>query len=289
MFIGIVLAILVALFWSHGELSYSRLSKNVDRANVYLYAYLVRALLYLSVVLIFNIGQFGCFRWDHFLVFLPIILCDLFATYVTNIAVSNGKLSVVSPIMASYPVIDILLGIMLLKEKVGIVPIMLSSIIAISIIVLTSRQKKTKSAPKPLKGVIFSVIYMLLTATSVFLEKNAYIGDFSVYELYFYKGIVYMATSGVFMMFIGIAPVKLKKPNAMILKGTGITPIGNVLNSFALSFSDIIIVTPISSLYSVITNILSRKVLKEKISYVESVCITLILASTITLIIFGIV
>lgn len=289
MFIGIIFAILVAMFWSVGEINYSRLVRNVDRANVYFYQYFTRAIIYLSVVLIFNVSLFGTFNLDHFIVFLPIILCDLFASYVVNIAVSNGKLSVVSPIMAAYPVVDIFLGLLILHEKIGILPILLSSVIAISIIILTSRQKKTKSAPHPLKGVIFSIAYMLLVASSVYFEKNAYIGDFSVYELYFYKGIVYLLTSGLFMIFIGIAPVKLKRPNKDIIFGTGITPVGNVLNSFALNFSNIIIVTPISSLYSVITNILSRKLLKEKLSFVESLCISLILVCTIILIIYGIV
>lgn len=289
MVLGIIFAILVAIFWSLGEINYSRLSRNLDRANVYFYQYLTRAIMYLSVVVIFNISMFTKFSFDHFFVFMPIIGCDLFASYVINIAVSNGKLSVVSPIMASYPVIDIFLGIVLLKEKIGVVEIILSVIIAVSIIVLTSNQKKTKNAPHPIKGIIFAMCYMLLVASSICFEKNAYIGDFSVYELYFYKGIVYLLTSGVFMSIIGVTPVKLKKPSKDILLGTCITPLGNICNSFALQFGNIIMVTPISSLYSVLTNFISRKILKEKLSYIESICITLIISCTLLLIIFGIV
>ena len=288
MFLGIIFAIFVALFWSLGEISYSRLSRNLDRANVYFYQYLTRAILYLAVVVIFNISLFTQFNFDHFFVFLPIITCDLFASYVINISVSNGKLSVVSPIMAAYPVVDIFLGLILLKEKIGIPEIVLSTIIAISIITLTRKQKKTKSAPKPLKGIIFALCYMLLVAFSIYFEKTAYIGDLTVYQLYFYKGIVYLLTSGFFMLLIGVTPVRLKKPNMDIIKGTCITPIGNILNSFALSFGNIIIVTPISSMYSVITNFLSRKVLKERLSLVESICIGSILLCTLALIVIGI-
>ena len=90
------------------------------------------------------------------------------------------------------------------------------------------------------------------------------------------------------MLIIGITPVKIKKPNKEILLGSGITPIGNIINSFALSFSNVIIVTPISSMYSVLTNFLSRKVLKEKLTLEESICIGLILLCTIALIIIGI-
>ena len=89
------------------------------------------------------------------------------------------------------------------------------------------------------------------------------------------------------MLLIGVTPVKLKKPNLKILKGAGITPLGNVCNSFALSFGNMVIVTPISSMYSVLTNFLSRKVLKEKVSLKESICISFILLGTIALISFS--
>ena len=287
MFLGIIFAILVAILWSIGEVSYSRLSRNLDRANVYLYQYLVRSIVYLTVVVIFNISLFTTFNLNHFLAFLPIILCDLFASYVINIAVSNGKLSVVSPIMAAYPIIDIFLAMVLLKERMTILELLLVIIITISIIVLANNQKKTKNAPHPFKGIIFSLIYMFLIAFSTYFEKSIYIGDFSVYELYYYKGIVYFFTSMIFMAIIGFSPVKLKRLNLSILRGSIITPIGNVFNSFALSFTNMAIVSPISSMYSVLTAYISKKVLKEKLSLKESICIFLILNCTILLITIG--
>ncbi len=289
MILGIIFAILVVFFWAYGEVSYSKLSKSLDRANVYFYQYLARSIIYLSVAAIFDITLFTKFNYEHLMIFLPIILCDLFGSYVINIAVSNGKLSVVSPIMAAYPIVDILLGLILLKEKIGILEIGLSGIIAVSIVALAMSQKKSKKSPHPIKGIIFAVVYMLLVAFSIYFEKNAYVTDFSVYEFYFYKGFIYLLTSGFFMLVIGITPVKIKKPNLDILRGAGITPIGNVLNSFALSFGNMIIVTPISSIYSVLSNFLSRRVLKEKVSLKESICISLILLCTLSLVIIGLI
>lgn len=287
MILGLVFAILVAIFWSVGEVTYSKLSRNLDRANVYLYQYLVRSIIYLLVVVIFNISLFTTFSVDHLLVFLPIILCDLFGSYVVNIAVSNGKLSVVSPIMAAYPIVDILLGLLLLKESITIVELILAVIITISIIILARSQKKSRRAPNPLKGILFSCVYMLLIAFSAFFEKSAYIGDFSIFELYYYKGIIYFITSMFFLTIIGLSPVKFKRVNKEILDGSVITPIGNVLYSFALNFGNMVIVTPVSSMYSVLTHLISVKVLKEKISIVERVCVGIILVCTITLIVVG--
>lgn len=289
MFISIIFAILVAILWAIGEVSYSKLSRSLDRANVYFYQYLSRTIIYLTIAAIFDISLFTNFNHEHLLVFLPIILCDLVGSYVINIAVSNGKLSVVSPIMAAYPIVDLFLGLMILKEKIGIIELSLSLIITLSIIFLVMMQKKTKKSPHPIKGIIFAVIYMLLVAFSIYFEKDAYTVDFSVYEFYFYKGFIYLLTSGFFMFVIGVTPVKIKKPNIDILRGSAITPIGNVLNSFALSFGNMIIITPISSMYSVLSNHLSRKVLKEKVSVKESICIGLILLCTIALIVIGII
>ena len=67
MFIGLFFALLVAVLWSLGEISYSRLARNLDRANVYFYQYLTRAILYLTVVVIFNISLFTDFSFEHFL------------------------------------------------------------------------------------------------------------------------------------------------------------------------------------------------------------------------------
>ena len=286
--IGILLAIFVALFWSFGELSYSDMSKKYDRTNIYMYTYFLRAIIYLCVVLIFKRSLFGTFDYKILSSTLPIIFCDLFASLVINVAVFNGKLSVVSPIMAAYPVLDILLGILLLKEKTNIFEILLVIIISVSIILLAINQKKTKKAPHPIKGIIFSILYMILVACSTYFEKSIYISNFTVFDLYYYKGFIYMLASIFFASIIFLTPTKMKKPNLNIIKGCGLTPIGNVLYSFALNCGNMMIVAPISSMYSVITNFLSRIYLKEKINLREKILIYLIIISSIILVILEI-
>ena len=91
---------------------------------------------------------------------------DLTGSYILNKTVKNGELSSVSPIMAAYPVVDILLGIFLLGEHASPLRLILVFVIAISIIVLASDTEKTDYAPHPKLGILFAVIYMLLTAFS---------------------------------------------------------------------------------------------------------------------------
>lgn len=287
MILGIVFALIVALFWSFGEIKYSKISKKIDSPNVYFYQYLTRGIIYTVVALIFNIGVFGKFVLSDFLRLLPIIMCDLIGSYVINKSVKNGELSSVSPIMAAYPIVDIILSILLLKEGVGLLELILVVIISIAIIVLAANTEKSKYAPHPVWGIIFAVIYMFLTAFSSYFEKDAYLSNLSVYDLYYYKGMVYFLVSIFFLSVVGVSKVKLKKPTKDIFLGTAIIPIGNVFYSFALKFGNMMIVTPVSSIYSVISNVGSRKILKENITFYEKICIILIMVSTFMLIICG--
>lgn len=284
---GILLALLVAIMWAVGEVNYSKISKKIDRANVYFYQFAFRTIIYFLVVLIFNNKIIGSFNINTLYIYLPIILCDLFASYVVNIAVSNGKLSTVSPIMASYPIVDILFGLYILDEKISMVENILIIIISISIITLAAKSRKNKKAPHPIKGIFFACIYMFLIALSTLFEKNIYNTSYSIFEFYYYKSLIYFLVSAIFGLVIFISPKKLKKPNKEIIRGTGLTPIGNVIYSFALLYGNMVVVTPVSSIYSSLASILSIKVLKEEVSIKEGICIAAILLSTLALIVIG--
>ena len=287
MLLCIILSIAVALFWSQGEVAYSKVSNKYDRENVFMYTYLFRALIYIGIVIIFSRNLCGTFDLNVLLPILPIILCDLFASMVVNIAVRNGKLSVVSPIMAAYPVLDIVLGYVLLNEVVYPVQFVLISIICLSIILLAMNQKKKSIAPHPIRGIIFAVCYMLLVAVSTYFEKTIYIDNLTVYDLYYYKGLIYLLVSLFFCFIVIVSPRKVELPKLDMIKGCGVTPIGNILYSFALTVGTISIVAPISSLYSVITNITSRLILKEKINIEEKIYIFSIIISTLLLLVLG--
>jgi drug/metabolite transporter (DMT)-like permease len=191
--------------------------------------------------------------------------------------------------MAAYPVLDIVLGYFLLDEGISVVQLVLVGLICLSIIVLAMNQKKTDKAPHPIKGILFAILYMLLVACSTYFEKTIYINSFSVYDLYYYKGMIYTIVSVIFGMIVIISPVKMEKPNINIIKGNALAPIGNIIYSFGLNIGTMSVVATISSLYSVITNIVSRIFLKEKINIRERVCIATIIISTIILVVLGFV
>ena len=160
--------------------------------------------------------------------------------------------------------------------------------ITLAIIILAKNQKETKKVPHPEKGILFSIFYMLLAGLSIYFEKSIYISNFTVYDLYYYKGMIYICTSLFFAITIFRTSTKMKRPNYDIIKGCGLTPIGNVLDSFALNLGSMTIVTPISSLYAVITNFISRFYLKEKVTILEKFCIATIILSTLILIVLTI-
>ena len=286
--IAILLAILVAFIWAFGDVQYSKVSKKHDKRNIFFYTYCIRSIIYLGIVIIWKPSILGTFQPKVLQSMLPIIMCDLFASLTINMAVTNGKLSVVSPIMASYPMIDILLGTLLLKEDISMVEVMLVVIISISIILLARNQKSNRKVPHPKKGILFSILYMLLSAFSIYFEKKIYNTNYTVFDLYYYKGSIYVLASLFFAITISMTKTKMKKPSLDFLKGCGLTPLGNVIDSFSLNIGDMTIVTPISSLYAIITNFASRYYLKEKISTKDKLYIYLILVCTFTLILLKI-
>ena len=64
--IGILLAILVAIIWSLGEVNYSKASKKYDHRNIYVYTFLLRAIIYIGVVIIFRRNLIGTFHKNIF-------------------------------------------------------------------------------------------------------------------------------------------------------------------------------------------------------------------------------
>ena len=186
--------------------------------------------------------------------------------------------------MAAYPMVDIILGTLLLQEKTSPFEIALVTIISISIIILAIHPEIGEKATHPKKGILFSILYMLFAAFSIYFEKIIYNSNYTVYHLYYYKGLVYGVASLFFGAVIIATATKLKTPTIDIVKGCGITPIGNVIDSVALSAENVSIVTPISSLYAVITHFISRFYLKEKVTLKEKICVGAILISTIILI-----
>lgn len=286
--LGILFAILVAIIWSIGEVHYSKVSKKYEKNNVYYYTFLLRTILYSGIVFLLKRDLIGSFSLNIFLSIIPVIICDMTASLVINPAMTNGKLSVVSPIMASYPVIDIVLGIILLNERITMIENILVVLISLSIIILAMNQKKTRKAPHPKRGIFFSFLYMILVALSIYFEKKNYNSNITIYDLYYYKGIIYFLVSIYFAGKIKRIHKKIKRINLELIKGCGLTPIGNVLDSVALNLGDMAIITPISALYAVITNLISRFILKEKTSIKERVCIACIIISTLILIILKI-
>lgn len=56
--IGIIIAIIVAILWSLGEVDYAKVAKKYNNINVYLYTFFLRSIIYLGVVFIFRRGMF---------------------------------------------------------------------------------------------------------------------------------------------------------------------------------------------------------------------------------------
>lgn len=285
--IGIFISIIVAILWAYGEVHYTKATSDTGRKNLLFYQYLIASILYFIVVLILKPDLFFSFSVDKFILVAPIAVINMFGAYLSYLALSNGKLSIVSPIMAAYPIIDIALAVLFLKENISTYQIIASILITISIVVLSFSTDISKSTKKKrLIGIIAAITYMIIIALSTYFEKNIYVNNYSMYDIFYYSGIIYLIGSVVIYIIMIITKDKLKALNLNTFIGNGCTNLGNLLSSVALYFGNLAIVTPIMSLYTVLTNYLSRTILKERVSLRQSICICIIILSTLFIVVW---
>lgn len=283
---SIFVAIFVAILWAIGEVYMTKDSVSQNRKVLIFYQYLGMAILYFGTVLLFSSQTFLTFSWYHFFRMMPVALANIIGMVFYTKAIQKGKLSVVSPVMAAYPIINVFLGFFILKEDVGFLSFLAAICIALAIVWMSFLQTKGSSKGKTLNiGLLAAVIYMIIVAFATYLEKWAYVDGFTIMDCFYYFGICYFLSSVGVYVYLRIHKIPLYKITKDTLLGIGGTDFGNLLSSVALHGSSMSLVTPIMAMYTILTNFLSRSILKEKISFWQSLCITIIILCTLLILI----
>lgn len=105
--VSILVAILVAILWAVGEVYMAKDSVSKNRRVIIFYQYLGMSILYFGTVLILSPSTFSTFSWSRFFRFMPAALANIIGMVFYTKAIKSGKLSVVSPVMAAYPIINV--------------------------------------------------------------------------------------------------------------------------------------------------------------------------------------
>ncbi|HCC08236.1 MAG TPA: hypothetical protein DEP72_08795 [Clostridiales bacterium] len=282
-----VLAISAAIIWGFSELFFKKSTQTENNILLFFWQYVLQGILYILVYFVLGEGLLKNFRLELLFIILPIAFAFWASMFIYIKAISNSKLSIVSPIMSSSYILAVILGIAFLNEKVTYLQTISIILILISMVLLIRCKNIDKdsevSNKKYVYGIILGLIYFIVVGISSFAEK-AYLNFYvEPTEYIFYYGILCLIMTTI--MFFTIKNVKkdfmFRLPNIDTWKGIIYCNMAGVIYIYTLSMNNISLVEPIVSSYVVVTEILAAFILKERVSLKQRIYIILIILGVI--------
>ena len=244
--------------------------------------------------------------------YLPVALIYIASMFCTYKAMTLVKVSILSPLQNSSILsplqnsscaITTILCIFLLKQEVGIPQIIAIALIIICMILLSINKDETlrlesgdkeadeKNAKRAyllyLKGIAFALGYWFLDGIGSFMDDYTLEANLSAEQVIIAYSFIYGIIGVICAIIVKIKDRDYKytkvKENKLKLLGTLVETAGQYTYIYAFAFGDAALASPYIAAYSVVTVILSRIFLKEKLTKKQYVLISLILAGMITL------
>jgi drug/metabolite transporter (DMT)-like permease len=284
--LGLLLGITAMAFWGVSDFISAVVSKRIGSFMTFFMARIIGVAL-LAVLLVFF---YRSATYSPLTILLIIVAggINFASTLIYYKGFAIGEASIISPVAASYPVITVLLGVFLLKEQISVLQVAAIILIIIGSISASFRLKdilhyRTK---KLAKGIKYGLTASALWGVMVFL-----IGVLSN-TIGWYMPVLLVDAIGLLLAFPAykIYKMKLSAPPASVLIIVLLCialSVGNVLGWFAYDLgttvSYISVVAAVSSVYPIITVLLSRIILKERISANQVAGIFLVLLALVIL------
>ena len=235
--------------------------------------------------------------------YLPIALIYIASMFCTYKAMTLVKVSILSPIQNSSCAITTLLCIFLLGQHVGIPQIIAIVIIIVCMILLSinkdevlriesgNKEEDERNAKRAyllyIKGIAFALGYLLLDGIGSFMDDYTLEGDLSAEQVIIAYSFIYAIVGIIALIVLKFKEKDYKlfdfKKNKLKLAGTLVETAGQYTYIYAFAFGDAALASPYIAAYSIVTIILSRIFLKEKLKRRQYVLIGLIIAAMITL------
>ena len=209
----------------------------------------------------------------------------ILSTVIYNFCIRNGKISIISPLLASDPIFSIIIGMLLFKEEQSLTHIIAIIIVTICIIILQFNKTDTKKKASKI-AIFLASFYAIWVALITTVEKEIYLGGYQLTDLYFHYLFLDIIMILILIIINIIKDKKIKKPNYHLLKSLTENHLGYFVYSYLLTFASMSLVVPLTSLYSVITQVVAKIKLKEKLTIYERLIVSLIIISTFLLLIF---
>lgn len=297
----LIFATITVLLWGTSETIFKKVSTNEKNSVLKLISY--NGIILGICALIFMFITRTEMNFDILKTYLPISIIYITSMFCTYKAVTLVKVSILSPLQNSSCAITTILCILLLKQEVEIYQIIAIIVIIIAMILLSinkdevlrlesgDSEKDKINARRAyllyLKGIGFALGYWLLDGIGSFMDDYTLEANLSAEQVIIAFSFIYCFVGILCSIILKFKDTEYKfidlKQNKLKLVGTLVETAGQYTYIYAFAFGDAALASPYIAAYSIVTVILSRIFLKEKLKRKQYILITLILIGMITL------
>ena len=297
----LIFATITVLLWGTSETIFKKVS--TSERNTVLKLISFNGIILGICAVIFMLITRTQMSWDVIVTYLPVAAIYITSMFCTYKAMTLVKVSILSPLQNSSCAITTILCIFLLKQEVGIPQIIAIALIIICMILLSINKDETlrlesgdkeadaKNAKRAyllyLKGIGFALGYWLLDGIGSFMDDYTLEANLSAEQVIIAFSFIYCFVGILCSIILKFKDTEYKfidlKQNKLKLVGTLVETAGQYTYIYAFAFGDAALASPYIAAYSIVTVILSRIFLKEKLKRKQYILITLILIGMITL------
>lgn len=277
-------AIITILAWGAADLFYKKGNNEADRHSAMKTTIMVGLVMGLHVLFYYVIYQGISYDWKNLLLYLPVSGMYILSMAIGYFGLRYIEVSISSPISNSSGAVTALLGFLIMGNAINGVQLVAILLILIGILFLSILEKKEENAELAAEGIeidrkyrfgavaiIFPILYMVIDGLGTFLDsyyleyKNIMPEDQAnmSYELTF------LIVALILWAYLEI----IKKENMIVFRerDKGFAALFETIGQFfyvgAISSREAIIVAPLISAYAIVSVILGRIFLKEKLTF----------------------
>ena len=297
----IIFATITVLLWGTSETIFKKISTAEKHSVLKLIS--CNGLMLGLCALIYMLITRTQITFDVIIIYLPISLIYIASMFCTYKAMTLVKVSILSPLQNSSCAITTILCILILKQKISIIQIIAIIVIILCMILLSvnkdevlklesgNKEEDERNAKRAyllyLKGIFFALGYWLLDGIGSFMDDYTLEANLSAEQVIIAFSFIYCFVGIITSIFLKIKEKDYKlldiKNNKLKWLGTFIETAGQYTYIYAFAFGDAVLASPYIAAYSIVTIILSRIFLKEKLSKKQYALIGTVLISMIIL------
>lgn len=287
-----VYSVITLLLWAFADLFYKKGAKEEDKYSHLKTGIMVGFVMGIYATIYILVKDVN-FEFMDIIKYLPVSLFYIASMIIGYKGLRYIELSISSPIQNCSGVITALLLLIIFKEVLGILDIIGIIIIFIGVLILSIIEKNNKEVKKidskkivGIVALIFPLIYCILDGMgtfldAIYLDKLKLITEDAALIAYEYTFFIYGLILFIYLKFIKKEKFILKNEKDKIGASVFET-IGQFFYVFAVSSNSTLSI-PIIASYSIVSVLLSRIFLKEKLKRNEYVAIFIVLLGIVVL------